>query len=312
MRLVVRGKRALTHNVVQLRLEEPHGAVLPPFEAGAHLDLALGGMKRSYSITSPPDRATHYDIAVLRVEHGRGGSAFIHDRLAVGDEIMADGPFNTFRLIGRPEHVVFIAGGIGITPFFTMTRACIQGGATFELHYVARTRADQLPLQMPEAGAVVTYTSREPGAPGRGTRALDIRGVLGRTRPGAHVYACGPQRMLDAVRSVAHELGWSGHRVHVEGFGPSQNVGDRPLQVKLALSGMMLRIAPGTSILQAMLDNGVWANYACRRGECGSCYVEVIQGDVDHRDICLSDAQRQAGMCPCVSWSTSEELSLQA
>lgn len=312
MRLVVRSKRALTHNVVRLRLEDPQGAVLPPFEAGAHLDLAFGGMKRSYSITSPPDRATHYEIAVLRVEGGRGGSAYIHDRLSIGDEILADGPFNTFGLIGRPRHVAFIAGGIGITPFVTMTRACIHAGATFELHYVARTRADHLPLQMPEAGAVFKYTSREPGAPGRGTRALDIRAVLERTPPGTHVYACGPQRMLDAVRSIAHELGWSGHRVHVEGFGPAPHEGDRPLQVQLALSGVSLRVEPGTSILQAMLDNGVWANYACRRGECGSCYVEVSQGDVDHRDVCLSDAQRLAGMCPCVSWSTSERLSLQA
>jgi ferredoxin-NADP reductase len=311
MRLVVRSKRALTHNVVRLRLENPQGGVLPSFEAGAHLDLAFGGMKRSYSITSPPDQATHYEIAVLRTERGQGGSAFIHDRLAIGDEVLADGPFNTFGLMGRPRHVVFIAGGIGITPFFTLTRACIRAGATFELHYVARTRADHLPLQVPEASAVFKYTSREPAVPGRRTRVLDIRAVLERTQAGAHVYACGPQRMLDAVRSIAHQLGWSGHRVHVEGFGPVHNTGDRPLQVQLALSGISLRVEPGTSILQAMLDNGVWANYACRRGECGSCYVEVSQGDVEHRDVCLSDAQRQAGMCPCVSWSTSDRLTLQ-
>lgn len=135
--------------------------------------------------------------ASTRRPAGRGGSAYLHDMLAVGDEILADGPFNTFRLAGGPAHAVFIAGGIGITPFFTMTQACIRARATFELHYVARTRADHLPLQLSEEGAIFQYTSREPGeraGSGDGNGALDIRGVLERTRPDAHVYACGSSR----------------------------------------------------------------------------------------------------------------------
>ncbi|MEW6320491.1 MAG: PDR/VanB family oxidoreductase [Acidobacteriota bacterium] len=309
MTLIVIDKRRLTHGVVRLRLGRPDGSELPPFEAGAHLALSVVGMVRQYSITSSPRERLHYEIAVLRVPGGRGGSAFIHDGLGIGDEIDVDGPFNGFGLDGCPPYAVFIAGGIGLTPFYTLIRKALDTGVPCELHYTTRTAADRLPIPKLGPGRLVTYVSREVS---NDSAPLDIPGLLQQTRRDAHLYVCGPRRLIESARSTADRLGWPRSAVHVESFGAGVAPGDRPLTVHLDLSGVTIRVEPGGSILQAMLDRGIWANYQCRRGECGSCYVEVTAGEAEHRDVCLTPAQRRAGMCPCVSWATSDELTIRA
>jgi ferredoxin-NADP reductase len=309
MKLVVIEKRPLTRAVIQLRLGHSTGSDLPAFEAGAHLELHFPGMTRRYSLTSPPGDRSAYEIAVLRATNGRGGSAFIHDVLSVGDEIECDGPFNTFQMADRPPYVVFVAGGIGITPFYTMVRACLDAGVPYELHYVTRTKDERLPVQALGTGNVFTYVSRDRSD---GSPPLDVPSLLERVRRDAHLYVCGPQRMIDMVRSAASRLGWPGAAVHAESFGSSIRPDDGSIVVHLTVSGVTLQVEPGGSILQSMLDAGIWASYGCQRGECGSCYVQVVNGLVDHRDVCLSAAQRQAGMCPCVSWATSGELTIEA
>ncbi|MGE0460797.1 MAG: 2Fe-2S iron-sulfur cluster-binding protein [Vicinamibacterales bacterium] len=309
MTLVVREKRALTPDVVRLRLGRGDGSELPAFEAGAHLELHIAGTTRHYSITSLPGERSHYEIAVLRAVPSRGGSAFIHDTLAVGDAVEADGPHNTFGFVHRPPYAVFIAGGIGLTPFFTMIHACLASSVPYELHYVTRTAADRLPIGALGSSHLFTYVSRERS---EASRPLHIPGLLQRVRRDAHIYVCGPRGMIDAVRAAASGLGWPGAAVHSESFGAPLRSTDRPILVRLSLSGVTLRVEPGDSILQAMLDHGIWANYACQRGECGSCYVEVTGGVADHRDTCLSAGQRRAGMCPCVSWSATDTLTIRA
>lgn len=80
--------------------------------------------------------------------------------------------------------------------------------------------------------------------------------------------------------------------------------------VHLALSGMTIEVAPGAPILDALLENGVWAPYECRRGECATCTAEVLAGEPDHRDVCLSPSQRRDNVCTCISWARTPELTL--
>ena len=62
--------------IAGFRLEAADGGALPPFEAGAHIELLLpGGLVRPYSLCNPPARAPgHYEIGVLREAASRGGS----------------------------------------------------------------------------------------------------------------------------------------------------------------------------------------------------------------------------------------------
>ena len=99
-----------------------------------------GDHVRQYSLCGDRHDAYTYRVAVLREHDGRGGSAYVHDRLVVGDVIGIGGPRNNFRLTPAP-HYLFVAGGIGITPILAMVRAAEQMGSSWELLYGGRSRS---------------------------------------------------------------------------------------------------------------------------------------------------------------------------
>ncbi len=95
-------------------LRPTDGARLPPFEAGAHIDLMLtNGMTRSYSLINPQHETFRYVIAVNRDAVSRGGSSFIFDNLRTGIAVSVRAPRNNFRLNEAAKGSLFSAGGSG-------------------------------------------------------------------------------------------------------------------------------------------------------------------------------------------------------
>lgn len=303
MKLVVAAREQVAEDTIRVRLAGGGGAPLPAFEPGAHIEVTVGGLLRRYSLTSSPHRLDRYEICVLHTRPSRGGSAYVHERLQVGDHVDLAGPFNAFRLVVAAAHSVFIAGGIGVTPFLSMMEALRRAGRPFELHYAARSRDRLLPL--PRFAEPAARYVDEGGSPG-----LDVQRLLRGLSPGSDIYVCGPRPLIEAVRTTAAGLGWPPSAVHFESFGAGPQPGDRPVAVRLARSGATIEVRPGMSILDGLLANGVWAAYECRRGECASCVTEVLDGEVDHRDVCLTPEQRRHALCTCVSWARSRELTL--
>ncbi len=80
----------------------------------------------AYSLLSSPHDTSCYQIAVRLEEHSRGGSRFLHQQVKVGDRLTISTPNNLFALIPSARKHLFIAGGIGITPFLSHGRVAIQ------------------------------------------------------------------------------------------------------------------------------------------------------------------------------------------
>ena len=61
-----------------------------------------------------------------------------------------------------------------------------------------------------------------------------------------------------------------------------------------------------------MLDAGIEAPYSCRSGSCRTCTVKLLDGEPDHRDSALSEAEREQDrlFCPCVSRAQGDSLVL--
>lgn len=156
-----------------------------------------------------------YDVAVLRVNDGRGGSRQVHERLLVGTKVGVRGPRNHFPLVpGR--HYLFIAGGIGITPLLLMLRAVHESGAEWQLVYGGRTRAsmafrDQLVERFPERVDAVAHDERG---------ALDLETVLGDATNDTLVYSCGPEAMLVAIEERCADR--PPESLHQERFSPGR------------------------------------------------------------------------------------------
>lgn len=138
--LTVTSKSAAADGVVAVTLAHPGRERLPDWTPGAHIDLVLpGGLTRQYSLCGDRWDPYSYRIGVLREPAGRGGSAYIHDELAVGTAVAIGGPRNNFALVPSPRYL-FIAGGIGITPLLPMIEQAERLGADWRLLYGGRTR----------------------------------------------------------------------------------------------------------------------------------------------------------------------------
>ncbi|MEU2774034.1 PDR/VanB family oxidoreductase [Streptomyces sp. NPDC007162] len=303
--LVVSERASAADGVVALTLRHPLGENLPGWEAGAHLDVVLGpDLERQFSLCGDPGDRTGWRIAVLREPDGRGGSAFVHEQLRVGDKVWVRGPRNHFRLEPAPRYR-FVAGGIGITPILPMLAAAEAAGAEWTLLYGGRTRQS-----MAFTGELARYgDTRVTVAPQDETGLLDLGAVLDDVPEDTLVYCCGPGPLLDAVeeRCPASVL-------RVERFRPKEQVAgeEREFEVVLAQSGRSVTVLPGVSVLDTVRGAGVEVLFSCTEGTCGTCETDVLEGTPDHRDSVLTEQERAAGetMLICVSRCRGERLVL--
>ncbi|MFD4509352.1 PDR/VanB family oxidoreductase [Streptomyces sp. NPDC058457] len=294
--LVVAERVPAADGVVVLTLRHPLGEELPGWDPGAHVDVVLGPeLERQYSLCGDPGDRSGWRVAVLREPDGRGGSAYVHEQLGVGDKVRVRGPRNHFRLESAPRYR-FVAGGIGITPILPMLAAAEAAGAEWTLLYGGRTRRS-----MAFTGELARFgDGRVTVAPQDEAGLLDLAGVLDDVPDGTLVYCCGPGPLLDAVeeRCPAGVL-------RVERFQPKeQQAGEeREFEVVLAQSGRTLTVAPGVSVLDTVRAAGVEVLYSCTEGTCGTCETDVLEGEPDHRDSVLTEEERAAGetMLICVS-----------
>jgi len=312
MQLRVIHAEALTPSIRLLRLARVDHEPLPAFSPGAHVEVQVplgdGDVLRKYSLVSDGDVRSHCEIAVKRATNGGGGSAFLHDVLAVGDTLEVSEPIHAFDLAPQGTHHVLVAGGIGITPMLGMASRLKESGASYELHYTGASAGDmafrESLLQQHDA-RMQLYVTR-----GDDARRLDVDALLARHAGDGdtHLYVCGPGSLIDAVRLRGEARGIGRRRIHFESFGPAWGPTDGTVRLVMSESGIELDVAPGTTLLDAMEAAGAWIPSDCKRGECGACIASYSGGRPLHRDHCLTEAQREHSMCPCVSWASPDEV----
>jgi len=313
--LDVIGIRELTPAIKEFELRAPDRSALPAFRAGAHLRFMLpvdtGAIERCYSLINASEQNAIYRIAVHRAAQSKGGSSFMCERVVVGTRLQARRPKNDFALTPGGRHHVLLAGGIGITPIFSMAKALAAANQSFDIHYVARTpesMAYRDEITAAFGDRVQIYFDH--GDPSMG---IPLQRILATPDNGTHVYVCGPQPMIDSVLATAKLQGWSGDSIHFELFAPPvADPGDGPIEVTLARSRQTVHVPAGKPILDALLEHGCDLMYDCRRGECGICAVPVLEGVPEHRDYALSETQKQdnSTMCICVSRAKTQRLVL--
>ena len=286
---------------------------LPPFAAGAHLDVHVApGIVRQYSLCSDPAGQGAWRIAVKREEPGRGGSRTLHERVQAGDTLEVGFPRNHFSLRPGAAHTVLIAGGIGITPLLAMAYELSTAGRTFEMHVCARSERF-VPFSKRLRGAAFAGSVRfhlddgpvdqRPGAD-----------IIPRWKKGSDLYLCGPAGFMSAMVDYAHAAGWPRENVFLETFVvPSADSStNRPFEVVLKRSGRSLTVPADRSLLDVLQSSDIAITAVCTQGLCGACVATVLDGEVDHRDLVLGKRRDRNGcrMTTCVSRARSGRLVL--
>ncbi|MGH3967476.1 MAG: PDR/VanB family oxidoreductase, partial [Mycobacterium sp.] len=276
---VVTKRELLAPDVVGLTLADPDGGLLPSWTPGAHIDVRLpSGRRRQSSLCGSPGRRTDYRIAVRRIADGGGGSIEMHDTFDVGDSLEFEGPRNAFYLVTDEPEVLFLIGGIGVTPILPMIALAHQHGINWRAVYAGRSR-EYMPL-LDEVVAIAPDRVTVWADDERGRFALAAE-LLADATAATAVYVCGPTGMLESVRTARDEH--ANAPLHYERFSPPPVVDGVPFELELARSQRVLSVPANRSALGVMLDRDRTTAYSCQQGFCGTCRVKVLAGEVDRR-----------------------------
>jgi vanillate O-demethylase ferredoxin subunit len=297
----LRSMRDLTPDIRLFEIE-PSGEFNVP-TPGSHINVAvqIAGRPdvRSYSIVGPCADGL-YRIAVKLLKDTRGGSAYMWS-LKPGAHLTVSTPGNHFELSRRRPEYLLLAGGIGITPIFTMALALAQAGANFRLLYACRRRqdlafADELSERIGER--LHMFVDEE------GNR-VDLAAEIARLAPGAEFYVCGPIGILEAAKRQWQQSGRPVEQLRFETFGNSGRFASEPFKVRIPRLAREVDVPLNQTMLEALEAAGIEMIYDCRRGECGLCAVDIldVDGVVDHRDVFFSEEEKASNkkLCTCVS-----------
>ena len=319
-RLTVAAITPESDSVISIRLADPQGAALPAPRPGQYLTVRLQpdaqqrSVLRNYSLSGPPD-AGYYRITVKREPDG-AASGYLHNRLAVGDQLDIAAPRGTFILDATDAPVLLISAGIGATPVLAMLQALAQQHSDREIWWLhgARSRREEsfaaevraLAAGLPNAHTHV-YFSR-PGPDDTQGRDFDGVGrltgaVLAELDPprDGEAYLCGPTPFMDDVSAGLAALGIDAARIHTEPFGPAPGLtpgiaaaparaphapegrpGDGPT-IEFARSNLSIPWSGDyASLLELAEACDVPVRWSCRTGVCHTCETTLIAGDVGY------------------------------
>jgi vanillate O-demethylase ferredoxin subunit len=306
-------------DICRLELVSAGGAPLPPFSAGAHVDVHLpGGLVRQYSLCNNPAEAGRYVLGVLREPASRGGSVAVHERLSEGDELLISPPRNLFPLAEAASGHLLLAGGIGLTPLLAMAETLAARGEPFALHVAARHAGRVAFRERLQKGPLAAHTQLhlDDGPP---AQRLDLPVVLAAPAAGQHLYVCGPAGFIAAVLDTARAQGWPEAQLHCEHFGAAPaapgapgSAGDRPFELRLARSQRVVPVSAVQTAAQALNAAGIFVPTSCEQGICGTCLTRVLEGECEHRDQYLEPGEQAANdqFLPCCSRARGAALVL--
>lgn len=206
------------------------------FKPGQYIGLRLlvngEEIRRNYSLSAAPN-GRGYRISVKR-EQGGVASNFLHDRVPEGGTLDLFPPAGEFTLADSNRPLVFISGGVGITPTLAMTEAALDAERpiTF-IHYARNAKVhafgdllDAWTKRYPRLQVYVAYeehdetTGRQPNAVGR-PHAAQLQQWLPADRD-FDAYFLGPKPFMAFIKRTLSELGLPDERSRYEFFGPAE------------------------------------------------------------------------------------------
>lgn len=306
--LVCRQVRVETHDVKTF-VFAPREPRLFRHKPGQFLTFGwpVGGetIQRCYTIASAPTRPDTVAITVKRVPGGPV-STWLHETMAPGMAVQAVGPMGDFTCLDHPaEKYLFLAGGSGITPLMSMSRALHDLGADADIVFVqaARSPADlifraELDLMARadprfKVAHVVETDAGEPGWPGfRGRLSPAVLGLVAPDLAEREVFTCGPAPFMAAVRAMLAEAGHPPARYHEESFSfedlapADREIADTlpstepAFAVTFAHSGRTISCPADQTVLDAARLAGLRLPSSCTKGMCGTCKSRIVSGEV--------------------------------
>ena len=292
------------------------------FRAGQYLTLGCrigkSEVSRPYAISSSPKEALSCRVS-LTVKKCGFFSGYLFDSAAVGDSFVLGDPSGEFcyEPVKDADHVVAIAGGSGITPFYSMAQAVADGTNRHKLtiFYGARTESDlifkkELDTLVSDKVKVV-YVLSDEKKEGYESGFIGAELLQKYVSGDYTVMMCGPQAMYAFADKELASLGLPLRRIKKE----ANCVGLRDAEAKsytltvhIGFDTYTVPADARETILTALERAGLKVPSKCRAGGCGFCHSKLVSGSFS---IAGQDKRRLADakfgyIHPCCSYPDSD------
>ena len=294
-------------------------------------------LRRSYSICSNPYNNEPIRVAVKKVANGRGSQALNEAKPGQVMEVMEPmGNFYTELKANQTKHYVLLAGGSGITPMMSILKSVLQVepqswvtllyGNTNEASSIFRSELLALAAANPSRFSLIEVFEKPAGAhPAPQTGLMDAARTEALLRTcywageAAEVFICGPTPMMEQAEKALAALGVPRPNIHLEYFSapaaepaPATTGGGITTKALIICDGdeVEITMAPGQNVLDAALDAGIDAPYACQGGSCCTCRALLVEGKVHMKvNYALLDAEVSQGyILTCQSIPETERI----
>ncbi len=319
--------KAETHDIKSFRFVRSNGKGFPKFRPGQFLTFQIGmqqKLTRSYSISSSNLEEDSVRVSIKQIARGQGSSWFHQCKL--GERIWAYpaiGHFTDSHLQKQPR--VFIAGGIGITPFLSMILSNLGSSHDCEMYlfYGMRTEADmafheQL-LELSHKYSSFKYfpiLSNAKGEWGGDRGFINLEWVKEKVKltNDMHYFLCGPSVLMDSFVAVLLKSGVGEDHIYTEAFVSAANIDPAAIpirSVKILFQGQQYEYHGRQTILDFLEAQGAEIPHACRVGVCGTCRCRMTGKVLTLTDAGLSLMEKQQGYkLSCVAFP-SEDMSVE-
>ncbi len=287
------------------------------FTAGQYVRVSvdIDGIRRTrcYSPACSQHRADGLFELTVKADPRGLVSRHLHRNIARGTVLGLSQPDGAFTMPARrPDRVVLISGGSGITPVLSMLRTLVDeghaGDVTF-LHYandaedvLYREELAELALRHPGLRVVLAYTTTDRGADLHGFFSAEHLAEAAPWFAEAQTYLCGPKPLMDSVRELFDARDLS-ERLHTEEFTPPTltfDAADATGQIRFARSGTEFANT-GKPLLEQAEDAGLHPEHGCRMGICFSCTKVKTSGRVRNAKSGVVSGEENEEIQLCVS-----------
>lgn len=294
-RAVVTAVRRMTPESVTLELRANRN--WQGFEAGqfTQIGVEIDGVRRTRCYSPASAAGTSRDLELTIKSHPEGRvSNFLIERALPGMVVTLEQAAGDFHLPAqRPEQVLLLSGGSGITPVMSMLQTlCAEGyhrPVTF-LHFAPdperalyRDELDRIAAAHPNVRLIRSYTRAFGAGEANGHFSPELLLECEPKYARAETFACGPPALLDAVRETWAAAGLE-QRLHVESFVPptlTPPSGVPAGTIHFARSDLRLR-SSGASLLEQAEGAGLTPETGCRMGICHTCSCRKLAGTVQN------------------------------
>lgn len=273
---------------------------------------------RPYAISSSPLEGLKKEIAVT-VKRAGFFSSFLFETAKEGDVFRIGEPSGEFYFEGLKDsrNVLALAGGSGITPFYSMAQAVKEGSEDYNLTvlYGARTKADLIfkdKLDALEDSRIkVVYVLSDEKVEGYETGFITRDLITKYGQEDFTLMMCGPEAMYNFVLKEIEPLNLPLKRVKKEANCVGiRDVEDKTYNLRVSLNGENYNIKASSTetLLVAMERAGLKVPSKCRAGGCGFCHSKIFSGKFS---IAGADKRRLADkkfgyIHPCCSYPDSD------